>query len=181
MPETQRRPTLASYTSGNTYFYTAVALGVLFLVIGAVLGSYRANLKDQINALDGKLSTGEQARNKSQEQELIDAAKQSIVMKDLLANKLYWSQALERMEQMMQSTVTLTQMDATFLKSSIVFRASTDSYASVARQLAAFVAATGVTDISVKTIKANTQGNVEFDGELLIDPKSMLMKQSPKK
>jgi len=181
LPETQRRPTLASYTSGNSYFYAAVVLAVGFLVISAILAGYRANLRDKIDAIDGQISTSESARNKQQEQQLIDASKQSRIMKDLLANKLYWSQALARMQQMMQSAVTLTQMEATATKGTISFRATTDSYASVARQLAAFVAATGVNDISIKTIKATSQGTVEFDGDLLIDTKSMLTKQQPKK
>lgn len=181
LPETQRRPTLASYTSGNSYFYAAVTLGIVFLVTSAILGSYKANLKARINDLDGAMSVSEKGRNKAQEQELIDASKQSRVMKDLLANKIYWSQALERMQQIMQASVTLTQMDATVAKGMISFHAKTDSYASVARQIAAFVAATGVKDISVKTIKSTAQGGVEFDGEILIDTTAMLTKQLPKK
>ena len=179
MPETERRPTLSSYTSGNAYFYAAVVLGAVILVIGAILAGYKANLKDQIDVIDGQMSVSESERNKQQEQELIDASKQSRIMKELLSNKLYWSQALERMEQMMQSAVTLTQMDATATKGTISFKATTDSYASVARQLAAFIAATGVNDISINTIKATSQGTVEFDGDLLIDTKSMLKKQQP--
>jgi len=181
LPETQRRPTLASYTSGNSYFYAAVTLGIVFLIVGAIIGGYKANLKEQINVLDGKMDTLEKSRVKAQETELIDASKQSRVMKDLLTNKIYWSQALERMQQIMQASVTLTQMEATVAKGVISFRAKTDSYASVARQIAAFVAATGVKDIAVKTIKATAQGGVEFDGEILIDTASMLTKQAPKK
>ncbi len=181
MPETERRPTLSSYTSGNAYFYAAVVVGVVILVIGAILAGYKANLEDQISVLDGKMSVGESSRDKQKEQELIDASKQSRIIKDLLTNKLYWSQALERMQQMMQAAVTLTEMNATVTKGTISFRATTDSYASVARQLATFIAATGVNDISVNNIKTTSEGTVEFDGELFIDTKSMLTKQQPKK
>jgi hypothetical protein len=180
LPETQRRPTLASYTSGNSYFYAAVTLGVVFLVLSAILGGYKANLNDQIAALDGKMSVQENARNKTQEQELVNASKQSNVMKGLLAGKLYWSQALDRMQQMMQTSVTMTDFDAQAAKGTITFRATADSFASVARQLAAFVAATGVNDITINSIKSVSAG-VEFDGILLIDTNAMLKKQQPKK
>ena len=69
-------------------------------------------------------------------------------------------------------------MDAASGKGIISFRATADSYASVARQIAAFVAATGIKDISVKTIKSTPQGGVEFDGDLLIDTTLMLTKKS---
>lgn len=177
LPETQRRTSLSSYTSGNRYFYAAVGLGAVIIVISAVLAGYKANLRDQIDTIDGKMSVSESGRNKKQEQDLIDASKQSSIMKNLLAKKLYWSQALVSMQQMMQSSVTLTELQATAAKGTIAFRATADSYASVAKQLAAFVAATGVDDISLQTVKATTGGTVEFDGNLIINTKTMLTKQ----
>lgn len=179
LPETQRRPTFSSYTSGNSYFYTAVALGVAVVVVSAILGSYKANLRDRISVLDGKLEASEKARNKNQEQELIAASKQSGVIQQLLNNKLYWTQVLDKMGQMAQTSVALTSMQATADQGTIAFRAVADSYASVARQIAAFVAATGVEDISVTSIKSSSRGGVEFGGSLIIDTKTMLNKKQP--
>lgn len=177
MPETERRPTLASYTSGNSYFYTAVGLAVSMLIISATLGGYKASLRQQIGRLDAQLDASEQQRDKAHEQELIAASKQSRIMRQLLAGKWYWSQALERMEQMTQASVTLTQLGASATKGTITFRATADGYAAVARQLAAFVAATGVKDVSLRTVKTNPQGVVEFDGELSIDARALIGKQ----
>ncbi|MCC6934413.1 MAG: hypothetical protein IT406_01825 [Candidatus Yanofskybacteria bacterium] len=179
LPETERRPTLASYTSGNSYFYTAVALGIAIIIIGATLGGYKASLRQQIASLDGQLDASEQQRNKTQEQELIAASKQSRVMRQLLAGKWYWSQALERMEQMTQASVALTQLGASATKGTITFRGTADGYAAVARQLAAFVAATGVKDVSLRSVKTNPQGVIEFDGELSIDTRTLVGKPSP--
>lgn len=177
MPETQRRPTLASYTSGNNYFWLGIALGAIVLIVGAIFGSYTANLKDEIATLDGKLDASEQSRNKDQERILIDAQKQSRLMQQLLSSKLYWSQALASMEQMLQSSVELTRLDASSEKGTIGFNAVTDSYASVARQLRAFADGTGINDITVNTVTANAQGRVEFDGELKIDTTKLLQKE----
>jgi hypothetical protein len=179
LPETQRRPTLRSYTSGNSYFYFAVFLGAVILVVSATLGGYKASLLKDIERLDGQMSVSESARNKDQERQLIAASKQSKIMKQLLGSKLYWSQALQRIEQMMQVSVQMTRIEADSAKGIVAFQARTDSYASVARQLAAFVSATGVKDITVENIESTSEGAVEFSGELVIDTKSMLMKDQP--
>jgi len=180
LPETQRRPTLASYTSGNSYFYTGVVIGIAVIIVGAILGSYKANLKDRVDALDGQLQTSEDSRNKDHERALLDISKQSRIMRTLLDSKIYWSQALGYIERMMQSGVQMQSIDADVAKGVINFRASAPTYAMVAKQLAAFVGGTGIDDISVKSIETNPQGAIDFTGELQIDTKALLNKIAPK-
>jgi len=180
LPETQRRPTLSSYTSGNSYFYFAIFLGAIILVTSATLGSYKANLSKEIESLTGKMNTREKARNKEQEKELIAAAKQSKVLQQVLANKIYWTQAFDRIEKIMQSSVTLTGLDANVEKGTIAFRATADNYASVARQLASFAAASGINDVSIERMETTQAGNVEFTGIVTIDTKAVLLKASTK-
>lgn len=179
MPETQRRPTLRSYTSGNSYFYFAVFLGAVILITSATLGSYKRSLVDQIDVIDGKLRTQEQARNKDQEKELTAAAKQSKMMRQLLAGKIYWSQALESIGKMMQSSVRLLSIEGDVDGGIVAFTATAGSYSAVAQQIASFIAATGVKDITVGGIEAVPDGSVEFSGELMIDTKTLLMKSTP--
>ncbi len=180
MPETQRRPTLASYTSGNSYFWFGVTIGAVVLVASAVFSSYAANLQTRIDELDGQLQANEESRNKDQEKVLLDVQKQSRSMRTLLASKIYWSQALDRMEQMARTSVTLTSLNASVAKGLIAFRATADGYASVARQLRAFTEGTGISDITVQSITTNPDGTVEFTGELIIDAKTMLYKTTPR-
>lgn len=180
LPESQRRPTLASYTSGNSYFYVGVAIGIAVIIIGAILGGYRASLKDRIAKIDGQIQATEDARNKDHEKILLDVAKQSSVMRSLMDGKIYWSQALGAMEKMMQTGVQLTSMDADTSKGTITFRAAAPTYAAVARQLAAFVAGTGVSDISVSSVENTQDGSVDFSGVLLIDTEVMLNKTTAK-
>ena len=179
LPESARRPTFASYTSGNSYFYTALVIGAVILVSITVLASYKASLIQQINEKRLAILAGENGRNLEQEKTLIVASKQLKAMDQLLKSKIYLSQALGRIDQMMQSSVQLIDVDAKLDKGSIAFRAFADSYASVARQLAAFSNATGVKDITVGTIESKSHGRVEFSGELLIDKEYMLMKARP--
>lgn len=179
MPETQRRPTLRSYTSGNSYFYAAVVIGAVILVASATLSSYKASLVKDIEQLDGQMSVSEKTRNKTQERKLVAAAKQAKIMKQLLGSKLYWSQALGHIEEMLQSSVSLLTIDGDATKGVVAFKATADSYASVAKQLAAFVAATGVKDIAIGAITAGADGRVQFSGELSIDTSALLLKATP--
>ena len=174
MPETQRRPTLASYTSGNRFFWTGVVLGLIVIVGYAVLSQYAGNLTGQIATLDGQLDQNEASRDKTQEQTLLNAQQQTRIMKSLLASKVYWTQALAAMERMMQSSVTLTDLNASATKGTIEFSANADSYAAVAHQLAAFAAGTGVLDVALSSVKAVPQGGVQFNGTLTIDTKTIL-------
>lgn len=176
LPETQRRPTLRSYTSGNALFYAAVVIGIGTFVVSAILGGYKKNLQGKLDTIEAQLDASEANRDRDQEKELVAVAKQSSIMKQLLNSKLYWTQALSRMEQMAQSSVTLTAMQADATKSTITFRATADSYASVARQIAAFTAATGIDDIAINSIKSTPSGRIEFNGVLSINAKSMLTK-----
>ncbi len=179
MPETPHRPSITSYASGNGLFYFAITLGIGVVVATAILSSYKTNLLGQIGKLDGQLQATEDSRNKEHEQVLLAAAKQSALMRTLLTGKLYWSQALGFMEQMTQSAVTFSQISADVQKGSITIVGTADSYATVARQIAAFVNGTGIRDVSVKSVKASP-GGVEFIAELTIDTKTLLTKSLTK-
>jgi hypothetical protein len=179
LPETQRRPTLSSYTSGNSFFWAGVVLGIGIVVIGATLGSYGASIVATLNTQIGQFKTLEATRNKDQEQRLIAVSRQSKVMRQLLSSKVYWSQALAAMERMTQSNVKFDQLGASLDKSAIAFHGTADTYATVARQIAAFVDGTGITDVSITSVRSTSDGGVEFDGKLLIDTTKLLTKATP--
>lgn len=178
MPETARRPTLGSYTSGNGYFWTGVTFAIVVIVLYAILSGYTASLNDQVASLDGQLDQSEKSRDKQVEQLLMDAQKQSSVMRSLLSGKIYWSQALSTMEQMTQSSVTFTRLVGSVTDGTIKFSATAPDYATVARQIAAFSSGPGIRDVSIDSVKTDVAtGDVVFDGALLIDTRAMLNKQ----
>ncbi len=179
LPESERRPTLRSYTSGNTYFYTAIVIGIFILVASATLATYKKSLNDQIDQVRAEIVAGDAARNLTEEKALITASKQSRTMKQLLEHKLYWSQAFQRLEQMTQSSVKFVNFNAKVQKGSIEFKAAADSYATVAKQLAAFAAGAGVKDFTIGKIETTSKDTVEFTGEIFIDTKAMLLRITP--
>jgi Tfp pilus assembly protein PilN len=122
------------------------------------------------------MSQSEKTRNKDQEKELIAASKQSQVLRQLLASKIYWTQAFDRIEKIMQGPVVLTTLSADSGKGTVGFQATADSYATVARQLASFTAATGVKDVTVDKIESQQSGGVKFSGTITIDTKAMLLR-----
>lgn len=180
LPESERRPTLRSYTSGNTYFYLAIGIGVFVLVAFAVLGGYKRNLSDQIDVVTTKIVAGEKSRNIAQEKELIVAAKQSKMINELLDSKIFWTMALTRIEQMIQSSVKFSALDANLAKGIISFVAFADSYPSVARQLAAFSATTGIKDFTIGKIETLASGEIKFSGDLIIDSIALFEREKPR-
>jgi len=176
LPETERRPTLASYTSGNTYFWAGVGLGIAVVVISAIINSYQANLTERLASLDAQLDQTEARRNKDHEQVLVDTKKQVTVLKSLLSSKIYWSQALDRIARMMQGSVQLTSINATSADGTIKFQGTAGSFAAVARQVKAFTEGTGVTDATIGNVASNPDGTVKFDGALTIDTRTVLTK-----
>lgn len=174
MPETQRRPTLRSYTSGNAHFWFGVVLGLFVIIVGAIVGGYQANLEDRIATLDGQLQITEDTRDKDKEKALLDVERQSRIMRELLASKLYWTQAFSAVEGMMQAGVRLTSLEGSAADALISFQATANTYADVARQIKAFSDGTGVTDLTVSKITTSQQGGAEFSGELRIDTSELL-------
>lgn len=178
LPGTQQRAnSVSSYTTGNGYFWTGIVLGLIVLVVGAILGGYARSRQDALNVLDGDFSVLEQKRDKVHEKVLIDAQQQSSTITQLLDNKVYWSQAFNRIESLLQSSVKLTQLTADADKSSIVFSATAANYTAVSRQIAAFVSATGISDITVNSVATQQNGEVLFNGEISLD--SSLLAPSP--
>jgi Tfp pilus assembly protein PilN len=167
---------LASYTSGNSFFWAGVGVGIAVIVIAAVQSSYRANLEERLASLDAQIESTEERRNKDQERILTDAKKQVAVLSSLVASKVYWSQALDRIEAMMQGSVRLTSIDASSGEGKIKFQGVAGSYAAVARQVKAFTEGSGVTDVTIGNVTSETDGTVEFSGELKIDTRSVLSK-----
>jgi|GEM_PF-1954791 len=176
LPDYERRPTLSTYTSGNTFFYFAVVIALFVLVASATLATFKANLREKIDTIRAQIVIQDNARNRDQEKTLIDAAKQSQILSELVNSKLYWSQALSYIEQMNQSNVKYITFLGQVAKGTISFKAKADSYATVARQLAAYAKGTGISDFSISKIETTSKGIVEFSGDLTIDLKILLMK-----
>lgn len=175
MPET-RRQTLARAVSGNRFVYWGLALGAIVLIANIILSAYTTSLREQIAAADGELRTQESQRDKEGEKQLQAAQRQSRLMGQLLRNHLYWSQAFERLERLMQSGVRLVTLSASVADAKIEFSGTTSSYSTVARQLSSFLAGEGVRDVRLTAISARQAGVLEFEGEIDVDVAATLRK-----
>jgi hypothetical protein len=146
-----------------------IALGILVLVLNIIMSAYATNLNEQIAAANGQLRTQEDRRDKDAEEQLKSAQKQSKLMNQLLRNHVYWSEAFDLIEGLMQSNILLTNLSAQVADGTIAFSARGPNYAAVARQVASFNVGDGITDVELGQVKAIPEGGVEFGGDITIN------------
>lgn len=154
--------------------YVGLAIGAIVLVANITLDAFGTSVEEKIAALDGQMRTQENQRDKEREEALEQTQKQSLQMTRLLNDHLYWSQALEAIEQLMQSNVIFDQISADESSGVVTFSAVGPSYAAVAKQIASFTAGEGVDDVTIQGVEIAQEGGVEFAGEITIDTTKML-------
>lgn len=177
LPET-RRERARKVVSGNRMVYWGIAIGVIVLVLNIIMSAFAANLNEQLASADGQLRTQESRRDKDAEKQLQAAEKQSRLMNQLLRNHIYWSEAFELIEGLMQSNISLTTLKADVTEGTLEFNALGPNYAAVARQLASFNVGDGVSDVELGQVKAVPEGGVEFSGEIKINVNKVVKRSS---
>lgn len=177
MPET-RRERARKVVAGNKTVYWGIAIGIIVLVLNIIMSAYATSLNEQLAATHGQLRLQEDSRDKDAEDQLQAVQRQSLLMTQLLRNHLYWSQALDRIEDLMQSNVVLTVLDATFTGGEIQFQARGTNYAAVARQLASLNTGAGINEVELTNVEAKPEGGVEFIGTITIDVSDVIRRQA---
>lgn len=178
LPDTKRERA-RKVVAGNKMVYWGIALGVMVLVLNIIMSAYATNLNEQLAAADGQLRVQEDRRDKDAESQLKAAQKQSRLMSQLLRSHVYWSQAFDRIEDLMQSSVSLRSLSATLTDGTIQFSADGASYAAVARQLASFNAGEGFDSVELNGVSVSPAGGVEFSGEIIINTGDVVKRTVP--
>lgn len=173
LPQARKRVAPARRGPGRMV-YMGLAIAAIVLVANITLDAFGTSVEEKIAALDGQMRTQENQRDKDREDELEQVQKQSLQMTQLLSNHLYWSQAFGRIEELMQSGVTLQKIDADASDGKIEFIAISPNFATVARQLASFNVGDGFNDVTLNNAQTDADGGIEFGGEIIVDTSDLL-------
>lgn len=177
LPET-RRQAAGRVVRGNRMVYWGIAIGIFVLALNLILSAYSANLDQRLRTANGELRTQEESRDEEVEDVLKTTQKQSTLMRSLVRNHVYWSEAFNMIERLMQSNVQLQSLSAASTDGSIEFSAVATNYAAVARQLASFVSGDGVVDVELGGAGASSEGGIEFTGKMQINTDEILKRQA---
>lgn len=173
LPETRKKIEV-NIPGENRLIYIGVALCVAVLVVYGGILFYSSSLNSQIAADDTQLQAIEKARNKTAEQNLITLSKQLAITAQVVKNHIYWSTAFSRIEAALQPSVQFESFSGNTSDSNVRFRATSDNYANIAKQIAAFVADDSIKDVSLDGVNILTNGKLDFSGKITFDPTKFL-------
>ncbi len=156
-----------------------LSLVVIFFVLAVYAGSYayRQSLFAQAQTIDDQLASLEKQRDKEKEKRFIDFQKQLNVVGPLLAAHVNWSEALGKIQRLMEPKVQVNSLHAEVLKQVVSIEGFADSYSTVAKQVAALYNEPAITDIVLNKISSISTGKIKFDMVLKFNTERFLFKQ----
>ncbi len=169
LPETRKRIEV-KVPGENRMVYIGSALLVLVLLAYAGLYMYRSSLQVSISDADNQLAALEKQRNKKSEAALLTVSKQVATTSQILRNHTDWSIGLSKIEAATKSNVQFKSFSGIVSDGSFHIHAWTDNYATIAQQIAAYVADDAVKDISLDSVTSLTSGKLDFSAKITFDP-----------
>jgi len=175
LPETRKRIEV-SVPGENKLLYIGIAIFAVVAVSYGVLRGVTATLAQEVKQKNTRIVQLNAERNVSTEEKLLSLSKQSESVQVFLANHIFWTQALAKVEQALQQQVQIQSLNATADAKTITFVALAPSYSSIARQIASLVADEGVLDVDISGARASNAGGYEFSVTLKFDETKYLKK-----
>src|SRR6185369_10264509 len=148
LPETRKKIDV-KIPGENRYITIGVVLIAIVIVVSGVLWWYANRLSSQVAYADNQLVELEKQRDKKSEQSLLTLSKQVAITNQILQQHSYWSTGFSKVEMALQNNIQFKSFSSTLAEESMNIHALADNYATIARQLAAFVSDDAVTDISL--------------------------------
>ena len=168
LPNQKRSFSLSAFTGGSRLFVVSLLALILLGVGYGVLKIYTSRVVASIEGIDADMDTIYRGRDKAQEEKLSNFEEQIGTTKKLLATHLVLVERMHVLEDLVQPQVMFTSLAADVIKRTYLVHATTTSYSSVAKQIAAFYKSDTVKNVTLKNVQAGTSGRVEFTMELTL-------------
>ncbi|OGN33097.1 MAG: hypothetical protein A3I39_02115 [Candidatus Yanofskybacteria bacterium RIFCSPLOWO2_02_FULL_47_9b] len=175
LPENRRRIDVKVPGQNRPVTLSVVVL-VLVIVIYGILSWYSSSLDTKIADADSRLASIDQQRDKTSENNLLILSKQMAITGQIINNHTFWSTAFSKLESGLAGSVQFKSFSAVASDNTLHIRALTDTYATIARQLAAFAGTDGVADVNLDGVSTLTSGKLDFNVKLIFDPTKFLKK-----
>ena len=160
-----------SFLSGKSILFPVALAFVIVIAIGyMIVRSMISSTMTSLGGFDAKIVAVHADRKKDQEETITNLNKQLSTARTLLKAHVQWSKELQLVQKLIQPRVKFTSLEADPRKRTYRFNARADSYATVARQIAAFYASPAISDVSLSGVKNSGVGAVEFTMQITLTP-----------
>lgn len=162
LPSQKRHFSFGGFSGKSLLFLVSLALIMLAGIgYGVVLYSIGTTM-DSIHDVDDQIAEAYRTRDKSQEEKLLNLAKQLGTTRVLLASHIRWSRDFSAVQALIEPRVTFSTLETDTAKRTYSFHAVADSYATVAHQIAAFYRSEAITDVTLTKVGSVGTGGIEF-------------------
>ncbi len=145
-------------------FILAIAFGVLVGAAYLGLRIYRSSIVRQIAIIDEELQKVESNRNREIESTLLGFNDKLTTLAKIMAQQSFWSQGLRKFSTMIDPKIRFDSLSVDSDKRTYTFKATADSYETIAKQLAVFYASPDILDVLFTgATKDQKTGKVQFD------------------
>lgn len=168
LPETRKKIEF-NVPGENKFLYAGGVVIILVVIVSAGLMWQRQSLEQELAAIDSKIVDLEKQRDTKAEANILILKKQLSLINQMLSNHILWSQGLSKIGDNLQNQVQFKVLSTSMSENRITFTARTNSYAAIARQIAAFTNEPAITDTSLNSVTVMTNGNLEFSMTLNFD------------
>lgn len=173
LPETRKKIDVV-IPGENRWLYSSAIFLVVCAAIVSSLYYYSSSLTKKISDIDFNLAAMEKDRDPAFEKEVLTLNKQLALISQLANNHIYWTQALDKLENMAVDQVQLTSMKMES-DGKIAMSALAANYTALARQIASLAASDSISDIDLGSIKSRTDGKLEFNLTIMFDKNKMIL------
>lgn len=170
LPSQKRRFGFGSLTGKSMLLFVAIALVAVVVIGYLMVRSMTSSTMASIAGVDAKIVAIHASRKKDQEEVISNLSKQLATTRTLLQAHIQWSKELELVQKLIEPRVRFTSLQADPKKRTYQFHATADSYATVARQVAAFYGNPSISDVSLTSVHGAGNGVVEFTMQITLIP-----------
>ena len=173
LPENRKRLEI-NIPGENKLIYAGAALAVLVVLATVGLAFYNSRLNGQIDELDNQIREIETKRDKKTEENLVVLSKQLALLGKVFSEHIFWSQGFGILGNALQNSVQFQNFSTSLSEGKVTFRAVTNSYATIARQIASFVSHESIKDVTLDSVNTRTDGRLEMSMTLHFEPGKFL-------
>lgn len=175
LPETKKKIEFSAPGQSKLMIFAAVFFGLLLAGYGGLI-YYNGLVLREIDKVNAALDQVEKSRIRKDEDKLLKLKNDLTIVQPLLENHVYWSAAFERVQKLVQPAVQFNSLTVKLDRNEYAFKAITGSYATIAKQIAAFYTDDAITDVAVGKITSLPNGRLEFDTQLILNTEKILKK-----